>query len=131
MPLKLALKPGEQFVLNGAVLANGDRRTNLVVQNKATILREKDIIQQDEVDTPAKHIYFPVMMMYLDETGGRAYYDEFVIHMTEFMNAIQSPEAMAICVKVSKLVMEREFYKALIECRKLFKFEEERLKYVS
>ena len=27
MPLKLSLKPGEKFVLNGAVLANGDKRT--------------------------------------------------------------------------------------------------------
>ncbi len=29
MPLKLSLKPGERFVLNGAVLANGDKRTSL------------------------------------------------------------------------------------------------------
>ena len=35
MPLKLSLKPGEKFVLNGAVLANGDKRTSLVIQNKA------------------------------------------------------------------------------------------------
>ena len=27
MPLKLSLKPGEKFVLNGAVVQNGDRRT--------------------------------------------------------------------------------------------------------
>jgi flagellar protein FlbT len=66
MPLKLSLKPGEKFVLNGAVLANGDKRTNLVIQNKACLLREKDIIQPDETDTPAKRIYFPIMMMYLD-----------------------------------------------------------------
>ena len=26
MPLKLSLKPGEKFVLNGAVVQNGDRR---------------------------------------------------------------------------------------------------------
>ena len=26
MPLKLSLKPGERFVVNGAVLQNGDRR---------------------------------------------------------------------------------------------------------
>jgi len=41
MPLKLSLKPGEKFVLNGAVLANGDKRTSLVIQNKACVLREK------------------------------------------------------------------------------------------
>ena len=45
MPLKLSLKPGEKFVLNGAVLTNGDKRASLVIQNKACVLREKDIMQ--------------------------------------------------------------------------------------
>ncbi|MFN9357685.1 MAG: flagellar biosynthesis repressor FlbT, partial [Alphaproteobacteria bacterium] len=42
MPLKLSLKPGEKFVCNGAVLTNGDRRVSLVIENKASILRDKD-----------------------------------------------------------------------------------------
>ena len=39
MPLKLSLKPGERFVLNGAVVQNGDRRGTLILQNKASVLR--------------------------------------------------------------------------------------------
>ena len=66
MPLKLSLKPGEKFVLNGAVLANGDKRTSLVIQNKACVLREKDIMQPEEANTPARRIYLAIMMMYLD-----------------------------------------------------------------
>ena len=57
MPLKLSLKPGEKFVLNGAVLANGDKRTSLVIQNKACVLREKDIMQPEDANTPARRIY--------------------------------------------------------------------------
>ena len=45
MALKLTLKPGERFVVNGAVIANGDRRSSLILHNKAAILREKDIMQ--------------------------------------------------------------------------------------
>ena len=45
MPLKLSLKPNEKIVLNGAVVQNGDRRTTLLLQNKASVLREKDIMQ--------------------------------------------------------------------------------------
>jgi flagellar biosynthesis repressor protein FlbT len=77
MPLKLSLKPGERFVLNGAVVQNGDRRGVLILQNKASVLREKDIMQADEVTTPARRIYFPVMMMYLDESSASKVYDEF------------------------------------------------------
>ena len=32
MPLKLSLKPHEKFVLNGAVVTNGDKRASLVLQ---------------------------------------------------------------------------------------------------
>jgi len=45
MPLKLSLKPDEKFVLNGAVIQNGDRRATLILQNRCSILREKDIMQ--------------------------------------------------------------------------------------
>jgi flagellar biosynthesis repressor protein FlbT len=127
MPLKLSLKPGEKFVLNGAVVENGDRRATLVLQNKASVLREKDIMQEHEADTPARRIYFPVMMMYLEGEASNAVYDAFVMRMTEFMNAISSPDVMAECVSVSRDVMAGEFYKALIRCRKLIAYEDERL----
>ena len=123
MPLKLSLKPGEKFVLNGAVVENGDRRATLVLQNKASVLREKDIMHEHEVDTPAKRIYFPVMMMYLSSTSQDGLYDEFVLRMTEFMNAVGSSEVLSECVSVSREVMAGEFYKALLRCRKLIQYE--------
>jgi len=123
----LSLKPGERFVLNGAVVQNGDRRGVLVLQNKASVLREKDIMQQEEANTPARRIYFPVMMMYLDEAGAERYYDEFVRRMSEFMGAIRNPTVLADCVDVSKHCMEREYYKALMLCKKLIEYEDERL----
>ena len=66
MALKVTLKPGEKFVINGAVVVNGDRRSNLVIQNRVSILREKDIMLPQDADTPVKRIYFAIMMMYLD-----------------------------------------------------------------
>jgi len=127
MPLKLSLKPGERFVLNGAVVQNGDRRCSLVLQNKASVLREKDIMQAEEVNSPARHVYFPVMMMYLDEPGADKYYDEFLRRMTEFMNVIANPVVLVECVGVSKNILSREYYKALMGCRKLIDYEDERL----
>lgn len=127
MPLKLSLKPGEKFVLNGAVVQNGDRRGVLVLQNKASVLREKDIMQESEVTTPARRVYFPVMMMYLDEVNAERYYDEFVKRLTEFMGVIANPAILAECVSISKHCMSREYYKALMLCRKLIEYEDERL----
>ena len=129
MPLKLSLKPGEKFVLNGAVLANGDKRTSLVIQNKACVLREKDILQPQDANTPARRIYLAVMMMYLDGEASEEPYNEFALRMTEFMSAIHTSSILAACVEISRNVAQANYYKALIACRKLFELERERLDY--
>jgi flagellar protein FlbT len=127
MPLKLSLKPGEKFVLNGAVVQNGDRRSALLLQNKASVLREKDIMQADEATTPARRIYFPVMMMYLDQADCDRYQDVFIKRLSEFMGAVRNPDVLTDCVNISRYVMTREYYKALMLCRKLIDYEDERL----
>ena len=55
------------------------------------------------------------------------FYDEFVRRLTEFMGVIRNPEILADCVSISKFCMEREYYKALMLCRKLIEYEDERL----
>lgn len=131
MPLKLSLKPHEKFVLNGAVVQNGDRRGVLLLQNKASVLREKDIMQADEANSPSRRIYFPVMMMYLDESDSSSYHEEFIRRLQEFMGAITNPTVLADCVNISKLVLQREYYKALTLCRKLIEYEDQRLGHVA
>jgi flagellar biosynthesis repressor protein FlbT len=102
MPLKLSLKPNEKIVLNGAVVQNGDRRTTLLLQNKASVLREKDIMQIEDANTPVRR-------------------------MTEFMSVVRLPNVLEECVGMSREVMSGEYYKALSRCRKLMDYEAERL----
>src|SRR6201991_3605860 len=124
MPLKLSLKPGERFVVNGAVLQTGDRRAVLLLQNKASILREKDIIQREDANTPGRRIYFPIMMMYLEPAEANRHYDDFVLRLSEFMGAIRAPDILAECVSLSREVMAQDYYKALTRCRKLLTYEQ-------
>jgi flagellar protein FlbT len=124
MPLKLSLKPGERFVVNGAVLQNGDRRAVLLLQNKASILREKDIIQPEDANTPVRRIYFPIMMMYLDPPGAGGFYDEFLLRMNEFMGVTRQADVLRECVSTSREVMAGEYYKALTRCRRLLVYEQ-------
>ena len=131
MALKLSLKPGEKFVINGAVVQNGDRRIDLVILNKVSILRNKDIMQLDEADTPVKRIYFAVMMMYMDKKSEKQFYQEFVERISEFMKAIKNEKALAECVSIIENVQAKRYYKALGSCKKLIPFEKQRLEYVS
>ena len=130
MPLKLSLKPGEKFVCNGAVLTNGERRVSLVIENKASILRDRDIMQAEEANTPSKRIYFAIMMLYLDAEHNEVHYDEFVKRTSDFMEAVSDHESLSICVAISRDVLQGQYYKALIKCRQLFDFEQVRLSYV-
>jgi flagellar protein FlbT len=127
MPLKLSLRPGERFVVNGAVVHNGDRRTALVLQNKAAVLREKDIMLPEEADTPARRIYFPIMLLYLDEGDGENAHKDFAMRLAEFMGAVRDPGILAECVGVSRDVMAGDYYRALMRTRRLIAYEAERL----
>jgi flagellar protein FlbT len=47
--------------------------------------------------------------------------------MGEFMGVISNPDVLADCVNLSKHVISREYYKALMICRKLIEYEDERI----
>lgn len=123
MALKISLKPGEKFVVNGAVLTNGDRRSAFVIQNKVSILRERDIMTEQQANSPAKRIYFTVMLAYLDSERASTYYQTFVERMSDFMSAIENQEIKLICVQISMDMMKGEYYRALTGCRKIVEYE--------
>ncbi|MBM3570445.1 MAG: flagellar biosynthesis repressor FlbT [Alphaproteobacteria bacterium] len=131
MALKISLKPGEKFVINGAVIQNGERRTNLVLHNKASILREKDILLPENAQTPVRRIYFAIMMMYLDPDAEKAYHQEFVRRVAEFINAIRNPAILTDCITIIDNVYSRDFYGALLTCKKLLPYEQERLDFAA
>jgi len=123
MALKLTLKPGEQFVINGAVVTNGDRRAIVIVQNKASILRDRDVMTEAEATSPAKRVYFLCMLSYLDTDAAEGYYPRFVEAMDEFMQAIENPRMRLTCAQVSFAMMGHEYYRALSGCRELIEYE--------
>jgi flagellar protein FlbT len=65
MALRIELKPRERFILGGAVLQNGEARSELILENNVPILRGKNILSLEEADTPCKRIYFLIQLMYV------------------------------------------------------------------
>ncbi|MEM8771124.1 MAG: flagellar biosynthesis repressor FlbT [Pseudomonadota bacterium] len=130
MALRLTLKPGERAAINGAVIVNGDRRTNLVIENKARVLREGDVIQPEEANTPAKRIYVPIMMMYLDPSTKADMQPEYERRLLQFTRAVSDMDALGSCAAIGAHVANEEYYKALSVCRKLIEFEAKLLSHV-
>jgi len=131
MALKLSLKANERIAINGAVLTNGNRRTDLTVENQARILRESDIMQAGEANTPAKRIYLPVMMMYLDPSSRQTFHGEFVLRLTQFLEVIEHLECQQKCLTIAAHIANEDYYKALSDCRYLIQYEKDALVHVA
>ena len=129
MPLKLNVKPGEKFVVNGAVMIAGSKGASLILQNEATILLGKDIMQEEEANTPAKRIYFAILLMYLDETGAAEYRNSFMQFVEDFMEATTFNEVRKTLLHIVQDVNAQRFYRALKTCKALINYEKEVLVY--
>ena len=125
MGLKLTLKAGERFVVNGAVLVNGERRGVLVVENHAAILRERDIMQPAAATTPAARIYFALMCAYLDPAAREQHLERFTDLMADFAGAILNAKICETCGAIGSLVLAEDFYPALMKVRELMNYEAE------
>ena len=129
MPLKIVLKPGEKTVINQAVIQNGGEKAELILQNKASVLRERDIMTEKEANSPAKRIYFVVQMLYMFPNKEREYQQKFNEFIKEFVNAV--PSSTPLVLDIGKQILVGDAYGALKLCRKLIKYEDEVLKHAS
>jgi flagellar protein FlbT len=127
LALKINVKAGERIVINGAVVTIGDGISYLVLQNHATFLREKDIMQEDEANTPAKRIYFHLLCMYLDQESYENYYPSFMDRMIDLLKTTSIADVRDILMNIFRCVQGRQFYQALKACRALVNFETELL----
>ncbi len=62
--LVLKLGPGERVLINGAVVENGDRRSRLAIMTPgAHILRLRDAIHPEEVNTPVRRVCYVLQLV--------------------------------------------------------------------
>ena len=125
MPLRLSLKPKERVIIGGAVVRNGDSRTEIFVENQVPILREPDILSPSAVKTPCERIYLAVQLMYVDqanETQHRRFYEELVRDVVE-----AAPSTKRFLDEVEEHVGRAAYYQALKSIKALLDYEQELL----
>jgi flagellar protein FlbT len=123
MSLKITLKPGERMIIGGAVITNGNSKTNLIVENTVPILRNKDILNVEDANSPARRIYFAIQLMYIDEKNLATHHKTYWKLVREFLEA--APSATAAIDKISEDILNNRYYQALKRCKKLIAYEEE------
>jgi flagellar protein FlbT len=127
MALVITLKPHEKLFIGGAVLENGSTKAEFTILNDAPILREREILREQEAHTPAKRIYLAVQMMYMDDSHQPDYVKILNQLILEFAQA--APSTVTLLENIVSQVQSRQFYKALKEARRLITYEEDLLKH--
>jgi len=126
MALKISLKPDEKMIISGAVVTNGNAKSNLFIENRVAILREKDIMKEAESDTPCRKIYFVIQLMYIDEGNVVEYHNTYWNLVRDVVAA--APSTLDLIDPISRHILNGEYYKALKLTRKLTDYEEEAVK---
>lgn len=124
MALIIDLKPGEKILIGSAVITNGEQRTRLHIAGDAAILREKDVMKEEDSDTPCRKIYFLVQCMYLADNP-KTYHERYFDLIREIQKA--APTTSVFFMKINDMIINAKYYKALKEARDLVKYEEELL----
>ena len=123
MPLKLTLKPNEKVLIGTAVLTNAGSKAEIIIQNNVPVLREKDIITEENADTIGKKIYFIVLNMYVDAKNESEYHTIYFKLINELMDIAPNTEILALIMEISQKILEGEHYIALKVCKKLLNYE--------
>lgn len=124
MALVIDLKPQEKILIGDAVITNSSQRTRLHIAGDAPILRQKDILQEEDTDTPCKRIYFILQCMYLSHSP-KDYHQKYFDMVTEIQKA--APTTSIFFMQINEHIMNDTYYKALKQAQQLIEHEKELL----
>jgi flagellar protein FlbT len=123
MSLKITLKPHERLIVGGAVVTNGNSRSDLLIENNVPILREKDILSEKDADTPCKRIYFAVQLMYIDEKNLAEHHTLYWKLVKDVVSA--APSTTLLIDQINEHILHNAYYQALKKAKKLIEYEQE------
>jgi flagellar protein FlbT len=128
MSLKLRLKPEEKVIIGRAVIQNGSKASEFIVENNVPVLRQKDIMAEREADTPSRRVYFVIQLMYIDAERLVEYHARYWEQANDILAA--APSTKPYMEKISEQILAGEYYQALKLTRKLIDYEKELIDHV-
>lgn len=124
MALIIDLKPEEKILIGSAVITNDKQRTRLNISGDTPILREKDVMQEEEATTPCRKIYFLIQCMYLARNP-REYHPKYFELLKMIQNA--APSTAVFFARINAHIVQGLYYKSLRDARDLITHEDELL----
>lgn len=122
MGLRLTLKPNERLLVNGCVIRNADRRQMLTVETHADIVRETDLLKEDEARTPVKEVYFFIQACLLDPAKREKLVPMIQKKLGQMVPVFHDEVGQHI-FEAANHVSHTDFYKAMRALRPLMAYE--------
>lgn len=129
MALRLKLKAGERAIVGGAIIRNGSKGTELVVENETPVLREADVLRLDAVHTPCERIYLTLQLMYVDDHAPALYAEAYRVLTDEVLAA--APSCTTLVRAIDEQVQAGRMFQALRHARRLIEHERELIAHAS
>ena len=122
MALVIDLKPGEKILIGSAVITNDSQRTRLHIAGDAAILREKDVMKEEDAQSPCERTYFLIQCMYMARNP-KIYHEKYYKLVKEIQHA--APKLSFFFLSINEKIIGGNYYNAMKEGRELIKLERE------
>ncbi len=123
--LVLKLGPHERVLINGAVVENGDRRSRLAIMTpNANILRLRDAIHPEEVNTPVRRVCYIAQMVLTGDAVAADARLQLLRGIEQLSQVLTDYDSRTQLTLASKAVMEDQHYQAMKALRSLLPRED-------
>jgi flagellar biosynthesis repressor protein FlbT len=123
--LVLKLGPHERILINGAVIENGDRRSRLAIMTpNAHILRLRDAIHPEEVNTPVRRVCYIAQLVLTGDTDPADARMQLLRGIEQLSQVLTDHDSRTQLAIASKAVLEDQHYQAMKALRSLLPREE-------
>lgn len=123
--LVLKLGPKERVLINGAVIENGDRRSRLsIVTPNANILRLRDAIHPEEVNTPVRRVCYIAQLVLSGDADKDDAKLQLLRGIEQLSQVLTDQDSRALLTTASDEVLGGQYYQALKALRELLPREE-------
>lgn len=118
--LVLKLSPKERVLVNGAVIENGDRRSRLsILTPNANILRLRDALRPDEVNTPVRRVCYIAQLVLSGDVDMDDARRQLLQGIEQLSQALTDPDSRAQLAAATDAVDRKDYYRALKALRSL------------
>jgi flagellar protein FlbT len=118
--LVLKLAPRERLLINGAVIENGDKRSRLAILTpNANILRLRDAIHPEEVNTPVRRVCYIAQLVLSGDADPQEARPQIIRGIEQLSQVLTDHDSRSQLSLATQAVLDAQFYLAMKSLRSL------------